>query len=74
MGKLPNAARPENARQCSDRRSVNYFKTQLVPRVMRISVLWCVTREDKVSSFHLLVAGEAGFIITSSVEGLPSWK
>lgn len=26
----------------------------------RISVLSCVTREDKVSSFRLLVAGEAG--------------
>ena len=27
---------------------------------MRMAVLWCVTREDQVSSLHLLVADEAG--------------
>jgi len=42
--------------------------------IIVISVLWCVTREDKISSFHLLVAGKAGFHHRSSVEGLPSWK
>ena len=58
-GFQPRAARPgcpESSRNASEK-SVAYD----IRGDQRPSVLWCITREDKVSSFRLLVAGEAGF-------------
>ena len=54
-----NQATVEGADEALEDRQGWFFRTPL--SIIVISVSWCVTREDKISSFHLLVAGEAGF-------------